>query len=286
MPRISNGTNNSFSGEVFIEPDTLTQLGSLNITGNTAILDIGSSGTTNASIAVISDVALGSAQLGLVSSISGSSTLSCSTTSNSAGRPEVKLEISDTSTEYLLSVDTTLASQPLNLDYVDTTGVFTGTALAVNGNGQLTYPSQTSFTAEQTVQQVNVTGDGTAEPVIYNSALTNVGSAYNNATGVFTVPVGAAGTYIFTATVYLSGITAQTGMHMYFTVNAAVYYFAFGSSVNLNQGGEIILSGSITKSLAVGDTVTVISKVDGGTKTVSFNNASIQPVTFSGRLLG
>lgn len=117
----------------------------------------------------------------------------------------------------------------------------------------------------------NVTGDGTlVDPIIYDAVTANNGNGYDETTGIFTCPAGAAGDYMFFNVMYWSGL--ESG-HIVgggnFIVNGqqfkayALNPFAMSEGTDLTQ---CAISGLVT--LAEGDTVYCDTLVSGGAKTV------------------
>lgn len=75
-----------------------------------------------------------------------------------------------------------------------------------NATNQINLPLQCSFMAEVSVAIPNVTGNGAAYNVIFNSERFDVSNSYNNATGIFTAPK--TGKYLFSGSLRISGLTA------------------------------------------------------------------------------
>ena len=62
------------------------------------------------------------------------------------------------------------------------------------------------FHAYLSTNLINFTGDGTNATIVFDTVSTNVGSGYNNSTGVFTAPV--TGLYHFTSNLILENMSA------------------------------------------------------------------------------
>ena len=132
----------------------------------------------------------------------------------------------------------------------------------------------------------NVTGDGTAYSVIFNTEINDQTSNYNNSTGIFTAPV--TGNYLFNSTIALSGIILQTASLINFTGSAyGIVPFEVGQTNAFNN--NIGTATAIVKMTA-GDTMSVVVYSFGSTKTVSLTGGApaaglTVTSTFSGCLL-
>lgn len=161
------------------------------------------------------------------------------------------------------------------------------TAQKMDSSGRVTRPLQTAFFATKTSSDLNQTGDGTTEDVVFDSETYDIGG--NFASSTFTAPV--AGKYLFHTAVRLSQFLASAGhtaASLYFTVNllgSAVTYVPVLGYAPVT-GGTATLSASIMLSLAANDTVNVRLDVISGTKTVDIYGDANPSTYFSGILLG
>lgn len=135
----------------------------------------------------------------------------------------------------------------------------------------------------------NVTGDGTQYTIIYNQTFYDTQSAFNTSTGVYTIPAGYGGTWIFTVRVaYLTSEALHTAGTITLT-----------SSGSFNQVDECnpyatrnTVDGICTRSFTVmqqvnaGTAMSVFVQVSGGPKTCSINGSSTLYTTFEGYRLG
>lgn len=145
--------------------------------------------------------------------------------------------------------------------YNVTPGSGTTLPVIIDSNGQLgtgfVQPSLPAFSAYVSADQNNVTGDGTAYTVIFDTELADYTNSYNNATGVFTAPLS--GLYSFQTTVgfsttnvnYSGTLILITTPHNY---EIAVYGTPGGiSTVSDPQQ----MKGALTVLLTAGDTVSI-----------------------------
>lgn len=148
--------------------------------------------------------------------------------------------------------------------------------LITPGPGSLTIASTVAppiltpvFLARLTSTQSNVTGDGTDyTPIVFDAVDSNVGTAYNNGTGIFTAP--STQNYVFTV-----GLTAQDigAAHtlMNFKIETStgqIAYGFYGNPYPISYGGQLVLSQTFVISMAASETAQVSLLVNNGTKTV------------------
>lgn len=88
-----------------------------------------------------------------------------------------------------------------SLRFVDNTA--SATRMQIDGSGRVTMPYQPAVHAGLT--GVSVSGNTTANPIIWNSVLTNIGGHYNSSTGLFTCPVAGVYEVFASACVQVSG---------------------------------------------------------------------------------
>jgi hypothetical protein len=163
----------------------------------------------------------------------------------------------------------------------------------LTSNGAATSPtwqpagSTTYFQAYRTSNQT-IAGGSTASTIVFDTAISNVGSAYNTGTGVFTAP--ATGFYSFSSTVFFNNLNTPVG-------NTQVILAYTGSVQSLRMieqgigsysgGTSIILNIAWAMPMTAGNTVQIQPFADGaGNYTIAggalsssaFNTSS----TFSG----
>lgn len=166
------------------------------------------------------------------------------------------------------------------------TGGSGGQSIAITSAGQIIMPLQAKFSAYKSSTSTNVTGDGTAATVVFDTEQFDVGSNYNSGTGVFTAPV--TGKYFFQANLMYSAIGVQTTAQCRIDTAAHNYDGNYLSPTACQAGGNFLaVNASVIISLSASDTVSVTAAVTGGTKTVSvFGNATELYTYFTGYLIG
>lgn len=145
--------------------------------------------------------------------------------------------------------------------------------------------ASTYFSAHLTSTQSSVTGDNTNYTIVYDTAGTNVGAAYNTGTGAFTAPV--TGFYAFNTVLQIQGITSSHNQVFLQFVCSTSAHSANVFAVNpfaVQEGGatEIEMNGSLFCAMSSGDTMVVKIDVVGGSKVVNVIGGSTLGTSFSG----
>jgi hypothetical protein len=181
------------------------------------------------------------------------------------------------------NIDLKLASKGTGKARMFTNG---NEAFRIDSNGIITTVLQPAFQARVTSTASNVTGDGTAYTVIFDTETTDRNSDYNTGTGTFTAP--ATGLYELATMLRCSGVnTAHTSGTISFVTSNRTY------QQNNDPGGLRDASGAMSPHLNLicdmdsADTATVQLTASNDTKTMDVQgNASDGRSIFCGWLLG
>ena len=159
---------------------------------------------------------------------------------------------------------TTATGDLQNVSGLGTAGqILTSNGAAALPTWQLSPSSSTYFQAYLTSPQ-SVAGGDSAYTIVFDTAIANVGSAYNTGTGIFTAP--ATGYYSFAATVYFNGLTMLAA-----NTQTLLGYTGSVQSLRLIQQGvgayvsgvDIIFTVSWAMPMTAGDTVKLQPFADG-----------------------
>lgn len=198
----------------------------------------------------------------------------------------------DAYTQYKIS---TTRSHTIGIDESDTNAflISTGTGGSVTPSSGTTHfkidetntcttkPLQPCFLAYKSADSTNVTGDGTAYTVIFNTERFDIGSNYNTTTGVFTAPV--TGKYLIGCQVGSSNMTA-----------AMTYINARIIASSGNKVGQKLHDNAVTQNginawaiinMDASDTAQVDFFIFNGTKTATVNGNTSTTTYFYGVLI-
>lgn len=157
-------------------------------------------------------------------------------------------------------------------------------ALGADASGYLSAAVQPLFLAYNSAADNDVTGDGTAYTVIFDTEITDRNSNYNNSTGVFTAPV--AGHYLFVLAIGLQDIAAgHVVAQISIIASNRTFVTTYINAGNSAADGFLIINGSAIVDMDAGDTVSVSVLVNGSTKTVNVYGSASTHYTFIGGYL-
>jgi hypothetical protein len=151
-------------------------------------------------------------------------------------------------------------------------------------DGEVNFPGQCSFMAYLSSTASNVTGNSVGYTLIADTELWDIGSNYNNASGVFTAPQTAV--YNFVGGVTCAGITASHTIQLIAFSGGSISQYILDSGINTRDANnQLTVSGSITASLTAGDMVQISVNFLSGTQVVDVVGGSTVYSYFGGRLV-
>jgi len=210
---------------------------------------------------------------------------------NSTGALTVDIASGDPAVQFSIN---TVAKFKIGVDDDDSDKfkISSGSALGANdffiitAAGECTLPLTPSFGAQNSANDLNVTGDSTTYTIIADTEIWDNGSDYNNANGVFTAPVTAK--YLLCGNVYLDGLAAgHTTVE--FKINGSNRNILGNGYTSLTSGVQAPTCTNIVSGILDMDASDVASleiKVSGSTKVVDvYGSATNFATSFSGFLL-
>ena len=153
----------------------------------------------------------------------------------------------------------------------------------IDGNGHVTMPSQSAFTAKLGSTASNVTGDSTAYTVInYQTETIDRNADFNPSNGTFTAPI--TGLYLLTFRFHLQNIASNHNDNQVKiqTSNQSHSILGEAGSSSIGFSGSMNVTGSLIVDMDANDTVTMLVDFRGGSKVVDVHEDSF----FMGYLLG
>lgn len=142
------------------------------------------------------------------------------------------------------------------------------------------------FCANLSTTQSNVTGDGTAYTIIFDSEVYDRAGVYDNTSGIFTVP--RTGFYYIQAQALVTGINSgsTTGELVLISTPKTILLSRSNPYGNRSGAGSYLMNGSVLMYLSATDTVYVQITLTGGTKVSDLSGASSLYTFFSAVRLG
>jgi hypothetical protein len=138
----------------------------------------------------------------------------------------------------------------------------------ISSAGIQTNTTQPFFTAYPSATITNVTGDGTAYTLAFNSTTVNQGTYYNTGTYTFTAPV--TGNYVFGQCLYTTGYAAQTIYISRAVATSGTYEMGYFNPTSEVAGNAVLIYTSSTPiPMTANDTVYFTLQVQTGTKAIS-----------------
>ena len=145
------------------------------------------------------------------------------------------------------------------------------TFLKTDGSGNLSFASAggTNTPAFQaSLTNSLAISDATTVDIVFNSELYDVGTCYDNSTGVFTVPSGEAGKYVFGTNVLFldsAGNVSDMLLYLHTTISSTVTQSLIARAESTSNGTtftQFNLGMTFTLNLSVGDAVKVQAYAD------------------------
>ena len=142
--------------------------------------------------------------------------------------------------------------------------------------------SQPCFSAYNSVDDANVTGDGTVVTVDFDTEIFDQNSDF--AADTFTAPV--AGRYLLSYTILIEGLlTSHTLVQPSLVTSNRTYYLNDSTYIAMTASNTLSAGTSVIVDMDASDTATVQLGVYNGTKVVDVGGASVPITIFTGMLL-
>jgi hypothetical protein len=136
--------------------------------------------------------------------------------------------------------------------------------LTATSAGEVNLPLQTSFFTKLSADIANVTGDGTAYTIAWDSEVWDIGA--NLAGSTFTAPI--TGKYLLGGNITIGGLNANSwsGKNYLFTSNGSFISKAYNIGAYRASSGIANDNFSVLAEMEAGDQAYIVAKWDNGTK--------------------
>lgn len=168
-----------------------------------------------------------------------------------------------------------------------------GTGIATSASGHtITISAGTAstltFNAFVNPSITDATGDSTAYTIVYDETLFDTTGGFDTSTGIFTVPSGGTGYWVFSVMVSVSNLSSgHTSMNVTLTANGSQNYSIESNPYSDSSIGTGVWSHGFTtiESVTAGDVLSVSVAISGGSKSVSVDGSSTLKTWFHGHYL-
>ncbi len=160
----------------------------------------------------------------------------------------------------------------------------TSDTFIMTANGERTMPLQPAFYAHLSVDNTDVTGDGTTFGLEFDTEIFDQNGDYDNTTDIFTAPV--TGRYYFQMCVQPLAIATSSFTTQFFQIVTSnrTHTSIISNPFALQRGTNLKFTYSSFCDMDALDTATVTYTASGSTKTVDIN-AGLTSTVFSGYLV-
>lgn len=183
---------------------------------------------------------------------------------------------------YAYGIDNSVTGEPLSFTFPGAAPSFGTVYWLMTASGERTIPLQPAFQAYMDTTVTNVTGDGTAYTVIFDTEVFDQNADFNLGTSVFTAPV--TGQYRFSYSILVvGGTTITAAVSSLFTSNRQYDQY---ESVAIAGTDEVLCQFSMLVDMDAADTAHVIvTTTDSGGKIDDISGLITNVVScFSGQL--
>lgn len=152
--------------------------------------------------------------------------------------------------------------------------------------GEVNFPGQCSFMAYLSSTATDVTGDGTQYFIIFDTELWDIGSNYDNSTGVFTAPK--TGLYLFVSGTTFGGLAAGNTI-----VDGGFRDSASNATNNIDTNAanardannQFTFSATVQYALTAADTIKIYARAFSTAKVVDVIGGATVQTYFGGMLV-
>ncbi len=138
------------------------------------------------------------------------------------------------------------------------------TAFNIDSSGNITHPLRSMFSSTNSSDQLNVTGDGTAYTIQFNSEIEDRGGDFSSNT--FTAPED--GEYLLILKARLSGVTSSHNTISFRIETSISNYTDYIDDVDAGEGSFYTMNVTAIADMDANDTATAVVVAFGSTKVI------------------